>query len=276
MAVGPFTKQAEPKSFYTPPPRQPPEIQGPPGNSMSLFQKIVDPSYQAGPGRSESVPFIHEKWRRSPLFRPGIRDLERGRRERDEGVNLRLRRLRLGLRILQTFFTYQFCHGGSDFRLVIVALLSQSLVVFVTTRDGLIDPTTLIWPRTMEIWPSALVLSMSAIIMLFSFGRIQKYNANYSPGGGLLLRFQDHQQLVVCLPYIHCHFHHDQCFHIHNKYDYLENSAAFRAAFMASVVLLCHHNEPIRPHNNLSITRSFPCLIVANSRTGLSTASSSV
>jgi hypothetical protein len=77
----------------------------------------------------------------------------------------------------------------SDFRLVIVALLSQSLVVFDTTRGGLIDPTTLIWPRTMEIWPSALVLSMSAIIMLFSFGRIPKYNANYSPGGGLFLRF---------------------------------------------------------------------------------------
>lgn len=54
-------------------------------------------------GRSESVPCIHEKWRRTPeicVLAPGNGDLERARKV-DEVVKLRLRRLRLGIRGLQ-------------------------------------------------------------------------------------------------------------------------------------------------------------------------------
>lgn len=51
--------------------------------------------------RSESVPFIHEKWRRSrEVLAPGTGDLERLKRE-DLKVKVILMRVRVGVRILQ-------------------------------------------------------------------------------------------------------------------------------------------------------------------------------
>ena len=67
-------------------------------------------------GASESVPIIHEKWRRTPDLRvlaPGNGDLERARKE-DEVVKLRLRRIRLVVRGLQMICSYVFFSGGSD------------------------------------------------------------------------------------------------------------------------------------------------------------------
>ena len=57
-------------------------------------------------GRSESVPFIHEKWRRSKeMLAPGTGDLERLKKE-DLRLKLITRRIRLTVRILQMIFSY--------------------------------------------------------------------------------------------------------------------------------------------------------------------------
>jgi len=58
-------------------------------------------------GVSESVPFIHEKWRKSELCvtAPGPGDLERAKAE-DNRIKLRIRRLRLALRSLQMICSY--------------------------------------------------------------------------------------------------------------------------------------------------------------------------
>jgi hypothetical protein len=62
---------------------------------MSFLQKVI--ASQAGPQRSQSVPFIHEKWRRSPML---IREDGVLRGQRDYGVVVA--KLRLGIRVLQT------------------------------------------------------------------------------------------------------------------------------------------------------------------------------
>lgn len=58
---------------------------------------------------SESMPFIHEKWRKSEvcILAPGNGDLERAKVE-DDKIKLRLRRLRLGIRWLQMICSYEF------------------------------------------------------------------------------------------------------------------------------------------------------------------------
>jgi hypothetical protein len=59
---------------------------------------------------------------------------------------------------------------GVDSRLIIVVLLAQSLIVFDATRTGLLNPTTLIWPTVVEIWPTIMVLAMGGVVTLCSFG----------------------------------------------------------------------------------------------------------
>ena len=56
---------------------------------------------------SESMPFIHEKWRKSEIciLAPGTGDLERAKVE-DDRIKLRLRRLRVGIRWLQMICSY--------------------------------------------------------------------------------------------------------------------------------------------------------------------------
>ena len=56
---------------------------------------------------SESMPFIHEKWRKSEvcILAPGNGDLERAKVD-DDKIKLRLRRLRLGIRWLQMICSY--------------------------------------------------------------------------------------------------------------------------------------------------------------------------
>ena len=55
---------------------------------------------------SESIPFIHEKWRKSPeMLAPGQGDLDRARLE-DAKIKLRIRRLRLVIRWLQMICSY--------------------------------------------------------------------------------------------------------------------------------------------------------------------------
>ena len=49
-------------------------------------------------------------------------------------------------------------------------LLSQSLILFAATRESLIDATTRVWPEKIELWPTVLVLSMNAGLMIFSLG----------------------------------------------------------------------------------------------------------
>lgn len=62
--------------------------------------------------RSESVPFIHEKWRRSrEVLAPGTGDLERLKKE-DIRVKLILRRIRLCVRLLQMISSYARNLGG--------------------------------------------------------------------------------------------------------------------------------------------------------------------
>jgi hypothetical protein len=55
-------------------------------------------------------------------------------------------------------------------RLLIVALIGQSLVMFQATKDSLINATTRVWPVGVEVWPSVVVLSMNVIIMVFALG----------------------------------------------------------------------------------------------------------
>jgi hypothetical protein len=53
---------------------------------------------------------------------------------------------------------------------VIVALLAQSLTMFMATQQSLIDATTKVWPEGIEIWPSIVVLLFNIAIMIFAFG----------------------------------------------------------------------------------------------------------
>jgi hypothetical protein len=63
-------------------------------------------------GRSESVPFIHEKWRRSKdVLAPGTGDLERLKKE-DLRLKRITRRIRLTVRILQMIFSYLLLAAG--------------------------------------------------------------------------------------------------------------------------------------------------------------------
>ena len=56
-------------------------------------------------------------------------------------------------------------------RLLIVALLAQSLVMFKATQNSLINATTKVWPDGIELWPSFVVLSFNVLIMIFAFGK---------------------------------------------------------------------------------------------------------
>jgi hypothetical protein len=130
----------------------------------------------AGHGRSqsESVPFIHEKWRRTPeihVLAPGNGDLERARRE-DEVIKLRLRRLRFGIRGLQMACSYVVLGMRVNVSLVVVALLAQSLIMFMATQQSLINPTTKVWPTGVEVWPTIIVLIFNLAIMIFAFGTL--------------------------------------------------------------------------------------------------------
>ena len=61
---------------------------------------------------SVSVPFIQDKWRRSPnCLAPGNGDLERLKKE-NERVKIGLRKVRLGLRALQFILAYIVCLEG--------------------------------------------------------------------------------------------------------------------------------------------------------------------
>jgi hypothetical protein len=55
---------------------------------------------------------------------------------------------------------------------VIVALLAQSLIVFMATQQSLIDATTKVWPEGVEVWPSVLVLIFNVAVMIFAFGTL--------------------------------------------------------------------------------------------------------
>src|SRR5271170_5775311 len=58
----------------------------------------------------------------------------------------------------------------ANLRLLIVALLAQSLVMFKATQNSLINATTRVWPDGIELWPSLLVISFNVLIMIFAFG----------------------------------------------------------------------------------------------------------
>jgi hypothetical protein len=65
-----------------------------------------------------------------------------------------------------------------------VVLMAQSLMIFQATRNGLIDASTLIWPRIVEIWPTIMVLTFAAVIMILSFGMLfVKYTDSVLVGG---------------------------------------------------------------------------------------------
>ena len=76
-------------------------------SGLRIFTKIRRAGRVSKIG-SESIPFIHEKWRKSDLctLAPGTGDLERARGE-DERIKLRLRRLRVGIRWLQMICSYE-------------------------------------------------------------------------------------------------------------------------------------------------------------------------
>lgn len=83
-------------------------------SGLRIFTKF----HRAGRGSksgSESMPFIHEKWRKSDLYTlaPGKGDLERAKVE-DDKIKLRLRRLRLGIRWLQMICSYDPPLSGEE------------------------------------------------------------------------------------------------------------------------------------------------------------------
>src|SRR5208282_4078647 len=55
------------------------------------------------------------------------------------------------------------------YRLLIVALLAQSLVMF-TAKNSLINATTRTWPLGVEVWATIVVLTFNVLIMVFAFG----------------------------------------------------------------------------------------------------------
>ena len=55
---------------------------------------------------------------------------------------------------------------------MIVALLAQSLTMFMATQQSLIDATTKVWPEGVEVWPSIVVLIFNVAIMIFAFGTL--------------------------------------------------------------------------------------------------------
>jgi hypothetical protein len=123
--------------------------------------------------RSESVPIIHEKWRRSrEMLAPGAGDIER-LKKRDLKVKLILKKVRLSGRILQMICSYfQIWRSDTNSRLLIVALLAQSLVVFSATKESLINATTRVWPEEIELSPTITVLSLNVVVMIFAFGKL--------------------------------------------------------------------------------------------------------
>lgn len=75
----------------------------------------------------------------------------------------------------------------ANVRLVVVALLGQSLIMFMATQQSLIDPTTKVWPTGVEVWPTVIVLIFNVAIMIFAFGIVKLIPINDSYGGGILL-----------------------------------------------------------------------------------------
>jgi hypothetical protein len=55
-------------------------------------------------------------------------------------------------------------------RILVVALLAQSLVMFTATEDSLISSDTLMWPVGVELWPTIVVLSLNGIVLAMSLG----------------------------------------------------------------------------------------------------------
>jgi len=76
-------------------------------SGLRIFTKIHRAGRASKIG-SESMPFIHEKWRKSDIctLAPGTGDLERATRE-DDKIKLKLRRLRVGIRWFQMICSYE-------------------------------------------------------------------------------------------------------------------------------------------------------------------------
>lgn len=139
-----------------------------------------------GNNSQQSIPMIHEKWRRSrELLAPGTGDLERCKREDEKGrfVLRRLWQAILALKIISSYVTLisGSVEMGLTGRLLVVALLAQSLVIFEATEGSFSTATTKVWPSGIQLLDTIMTLALHAVLMLFSLSNPPlKVLANWS------------------------------------------------------------------------------------------------
>lgn len=61
---------------------------------------------------------------------------------------------------------------GLMLRLLVVALLAQSLVMFEATEDSFSNSTTKVWPSGVQLLDTIMVLALHVVLMLFSLGSL--------------------------------------------------------------------------------------------------------
>jgi len=142
-----------------------------------------------GNNSQQSIPVIHEKWRRSrEMLAPGMGDLERCKRQ-DKKSKSRLLRIRQVILCLQLISSYvprltprplwacpTLCllvlrRLKLPIRLLVVALLAQSLVIFQATEGSFLNGATRVWPEGIEVFSTVMVLSFHAVLMVFAIGK---------------------------------------------------------------------------------------------------------
>jgi hypothetical protein len=139
---------------------------------------------------------------------------------------------------------------------VIVALMAQSLTMFMATQQSLIDATTKVWPEGVEVWPSIVVLIFNLAIMIFAFGTSSQDLFNGSHGGGILLevpfREKNGQSLYDSPP--HLNDLHNR--NLNHQFNFIKIPSYFRPSSLKSVLSPRRKHTPLRPQNNLSISRN--------------------
>jgi len=122
------------------------------------------------------------------MLAPGMGDLERCKREDKKGKSrlLRIRQVILGLQLISSYVPPSDSPSVVDLpdsvlfgivgpkltiRLLVVALLAQSLVIFQATEGSFLNTATRVWPEGIEVFSTVMVLSFHAVLMVFSLGK---------------------------------------------------------------------------------------------------------
>jgi hypothetical protein len=130
------------------------------------------PFSQHGRKESVSVPLINEK---SKCVLEGLHiradDIEQ-LKKKDQSVRSMLDKWGLGVRLLQIFFSFGSEVYRPNGRILVIALLGQSLVLYAATQQSLINPTLTVWPQDVNVSATIVVLSFHVVLLVMMLGII--------------------------------------------------------------------------------------------------------